>query len=485
MAGWLDRLLALGAIRRVFVDAVLQPEDTVDAINVVGGSVEAGVLQVVSGSAQASTGAPPSVSAAGSAAGTSTRYARQDHTHGHGTGHPGGQHALATTTTPGEMSPEQFDLLENVGTAVDLADAIGEVTGPTLLGRASGTGAPVALDSAGINATLSTAGNLAVDREAAGGSVTIRGSDETTGRDATLSLGFAAGSGYGARINSNGGEGQSSAVVSATENVDLVHGSAFAARVSSLLTSIANALTIRPAPPVSGAGRVLTIGGSAGQTPGTDLAGETKVDLGRAVADNSTAPLRLVFNTGGSDIELIRIYRSIFSRCYFQSAVPIQIVTTQFLAFQADQQLIFSSNIQVEFESATGDWRYFRAGVLRENKRAGAAVASTSSAVTVLATTAVAKRNVVDMEVFVEETATVENHRSVRVRYTHQLVSGSAVVDVDSVSIAPVGKGGSGTTTDLPIGAWTVDTSTTTSRIRFTPPDATARTSYATGTVTL
>jgi len=102
-----------------------------------------------------------------------------------------------------------------------------------------------------------------------------------------------------------------------------------------------------------------------------------------------------------------------------------------------------------------------------------------------LATTAVTKRTIVDMEVFVEETATVENQRSVRVRYSHQLVGGSAVVDVDSVSVAPVGKGGSGTTTDLVIGAWTVDTSTTTSRIRFTPPDATARTSYATGTVTL
>lgn len=63
-----------------------------------------------------------------------------------------------------------------------------------------------------------------------------------------------------------------------------------------LAISAAGAMTVQPAQATAGAGRDLTIGGGAGQTPGTHLAGRLNIEQGVVVSGSGNAPVRFLEN---------------------------------------------------------------------------------------------------------------------------------------------------------------------------------------------
>jgi len=81
---------------------------------------------------------------------------------------------------------------------------------------------------------------------------------------------------------------------------------AFAKVITPLVESAQASLAVRPAArSTAGAGYAVTVGGGAGNTPGTDLAGGCNVDLGRTVGGTS-AKCAFLTNTGGASTE--RLY---------------------------------------------------------------------------------------------------------------------------------------------------------------------------------
>lgn len=155
------------------------------------------------------------------------------------------------------------DIIVDVGSASDeIAIKAGGVTKATIT---PGSGTTTLSSTQGVAVTSST-------------NITITGSTAAVQSSA----------GVGALVTASGadvtiGDGDEPAALTITPNG--AGGTTTIAGFQPLSLSAAGAMTVQPAQSTSGAGPDLTIGGGAGQTPGTHAPGDVRIDLGTRVGN--------------------------------------------------------------------------------------------------------------------------------------------------------------------------------------------------------
>lgn len=162
----------------------------------------------------------------------------------------------------------------------------------------------------------------------------------------TDSVAFAVQSDYGVTARPSGGG----------RGVVLYYaGIQFEARTSNLATEALTVTGCTAWASAAGANRIggaTRIRGGRGSTPGTDLGGDVALSVGRHIADNSTASVRITYGDATDDDwenTLFRFYRTAAARARLDSIGDTQVNSSGFLSLEATGQISFISTAGMFF----------------------------------------------------------------------------------------------------------------------------------------